>query len=153
MTRRGALFHCATATGGVSIASLTLTTTAPFAMYNPKGSNIDIVLLEVGCSVWGADLVDLLRRLRAHAPRAAIAFVMWADQRMFHSKLVDAESSAAKRIREAAKQEHALGLRLLGSCCAAGRGWVPQRTPPSPLSSVEGLEPSDEVPTHVFWSL
>jgi hypothetical protein len=36
-----------------------------------------IVLLEVGCSVWGADLVDLLRRLRAHAPRAAIAFVIW----------------------------------------------------------------------------
>lgn len=66
-----------------------------------------IVLLEVGCSVWGANLIDLLRRLRAHAPRAAIAFVMWADQRMFHSKLVDAESSAAKRIREAAKQEHA----------------------------------------------
>ena len=66
-----------------------------------------IVLLEVGCSVWGADLVDLLRRLRAHAPRAAIAFVMWGDQRMFHSKLIAAESNAAKRIREAAKQEHA----------------------------------------------
>ena len=50
LARRGALFHAATATGGVSIASLTLTTTAPFALYNPKGSNADLVLLEVAMS-------------------------------------------------------------------------------------------------------
>lgn len=39
-----------------------------------------IILLEVGCSVWSADLRELVRSLRAQAPAAAVVFVTWPDR-------------------------------------------------------------------------
>lgn len=45
---RGNVYYGSTAVAGVDHAA-TLTTTAPFALYNPMGSDVDLVVLSVSC--------------------------------------------------------------------------------------------------------
>ena len=47
-TVRGRTFFAMTATAGVSIASLTITTAAPFTLLNPFGSGINLSVLHAG---------------------------------------------------------------------------------------------------------
>ncbi len=46
---RGNIFTAATATTGVAVATLTITTTCSFLLYNPISSGVNLVLIDASC--------------------------------------------------------------------------------------------------------
>ena len=66
-----------------------------------------VILLEIGCSVWSTNLRELVRTLRAQAPRAIIAFVTWSDRLGADRAVRNALSPARGLIRNAAMAEGA----------------------------------------------